>query len=167
MWNHLYGKEPISVFLHKWAWELELILTKLLYQCWKFLSPGRPRWSGLDLGNLFSDLVSLGWRPEMTIFQLLWGLQTSMTTQFAVQRVVWAHSKHNILMFLINHPIEFSFCVHQGYLSLLKATWFSIQVARRMTTEFPMLSYHQCWYWIWIDRAEPEPFSGLSEYSAL
>ncbi len=60
----------------------------VLTQCWKFLSPGRPRRSDLGLGDLFSDAGSPDGRPEMVISQLLWGLQTSMTTQFAVQRVV-------------------------------------------------------------------------------
>ncbi len=55
-------------------------------QCWKFLSPGHPRRSGLGLGNLFPEVGSPGGWPEIAISQLLWGLRTSMTTQFAVQR---------------------------------------------------------------------------------
>ncbi len=102
-------------------------------QRWKFLSPGRPRWYGLGLDDLFSEVDSLGGRPEMAISQLL-GLQTSMTTQPAVQRGVWTHLKHNILGFPTHCPIKLSFCIHQGYLSLLRATWFSSQVALRITT---------------------------------
>ncbi len=102
-------------------------------QCWKFLSPGRPRRSGLGLGDLFPEVGSPGWWPEIAISQLLWGLQCSMTTQFAVQRAVWTHYKHDILGLPINYLIKLSFCVHQGYQFLLRDTWFSSQVARRTT----------------------------------
>ena len=40
-------------------------------QCWKFLSPGRPRRSGLGLGDLFPEVGSPGGRPEMAISQVL------------------------------------------------------------------------------------------------
>ncbi len=65
-----------------------LLIIITTYQCWKFLSPGRPRRSGLGLGDLFPEVGSPGGRPEMAISRLLRGLQTSMTTRFAVQRDV-------------------------------------------------------------------------------
>ncbi len=61
-----------------------------------------------------------------------------MTTQFAVKRGLWTHYNHNIFYFPINNiiPIKLSFCVHQGYQSLLRATWFSSQVARQIIMSF-------------------------------
>ena len=56
-------------------------------QCCKFLSPGRLRLPGLGSGYLFPEAGSPGGRPKMTISQLLVGLQNSMTTPIAVQRV--------------------------------------------------------------------------------
>ena len=47
------------------------ILSSGLQQCWKFLSPGHPRRSGLGLGDMFSEVGSPGGRPEMAISQLL------------------------------------------------------------------------------------------------
>ena len=111
------------------------ILYSCIYkcQCWKFLSPGRPRRSDLGLGDLFSDVGSPGGRPKMAISQLLLVLQTFMTTRFAVQMVVLTHYKRNILGFPIDYHIKWSLCVHQGYLSLNRATWLSSQVAHRTT----------------------------------
>ncbi len=56
-------------------------------QCCKFLSPGRPRLPGLGSGYLLPEARSPSGRPKMTISQLLVGLQKSITTQIAVQRV--------------------------------------------------------------------------------
>ncbi len=61
--------------------------SRISVQCWKFLSPGRPRRSGLGLGDLFLEVGSPGGQPEMAIYQLLRGPHTPMTTQSAVQ---WA-----------------------------------------------------------------------------
>ena len=58
-----------------------------LKQCCKFLSPGRPRLPGLGSGYLILEAGSPGGQPKMTISQLLEGLQNSITTQIAVQRV--------------------------------------------------------------------------------
>ncbi len=51
----------------------------LYRQCWKFLSPSRPRLPVLGLGYLLPEAGSPGWRPEIMISQLLEGLQHSIT----------------------------------------------------------------------------------------
>ncbi len=68
IWAHFWPPGRIVVFLGLFGiisgpWGGE--------QCWKFLSPGRPRRSDLGLGDLFSDVGSPGGRPEMAISLLL------------------------------------------------------------------------------------------------
>ena len=62
-----------------------------LAQCCKFLSPGSPRLPVLGQGDLLPDAGIPGGRPEMTLSQLLEGMQNSITTQIGVQLVKQSH----------------------------------------------------------------------------
>ena len=86
-------------------WYQSIVWTSF-QQCCKFLSPGRPRLPGFGSGYLLPEACSPGGRPKMTISQLLIGLQNSITTQIAVQRVEQIHWKRNIFTFTNNFLIK-------------------------------------------------------------
>ena len=75
--------------------QADILQQSRLAQCCKFLSPGSPRLPVLGLGDLLPDAGSPdagspGGRPEMTISQLLEGIQNSITTN-RVQLVKQSH----------------------------------------------------------------------------